>query len=344
MDQSISIQGSPVKPGERVVYPNGGICRVMGVESKQIAGMSLLMLMLQREEDGATVMVPENKVGSIGLRKVATEGAMDVLFEYLTHSSTDPELDWKVRHRDNFEKMAAGGLLDTAEVLKGLHALANIRPLPTREREMYDSARHQLVGEIAASANIPMAVAENNIDYALNPPPGSGREAPKDQPIDLKSLRRTGPKRAASNVDEEYESDEEDEDEDDALGLGLGAVESDESAEEGDEDASGDDEADEERPAAKSAAVKKASKKSAAAKKAPAKKASAKKASAKKAPAKKAPAKKVAKEATTTKTTASKAVPSKSAPKKAVAKKAVAKKTVAKKAVSKKAPAKKGDR
>jgi RNA polymerase-interacting CarD/CdnL/TRCF family regulator len=203
--------------GERVVYPNGGICRVKGVESKTIAGQSWVMLMLEREEDGATVMVPESKVNTIGLRKVATQAAIDVLFEFLTHSSTDPELDWKVRHRENFEKMAAGGLLDTAQVLKGLHALAQIRPLPTKEREMYDSARHQLVGEIAAALNIPAAVAENNIDYALSPPPGSGRTAPKDAPIDLKALRRTiGGKRATIGEDE---FDLEEEGEETVLGM-----------------------------------------------------------------------------------------------------------------------------
>jgi sigma-54 specific flagellar transcriptional regulator A len=52
---------------------------------------------------------------------------------------------------------------------------------------MYDNARHQLVREIAAALSVPPAVAENNIDYALTPPPGSGRTAPKDAPIDLKA-------------------------------------------------------------------------------------------------------------------------------------------------------------
>lgn len=338
MDQSILIQGTPVKPGERVVYPNGGICRVKGVESKQIAGMSLLMLMLEREEDGATVMVPENKVASIGLRKVATAGAMDVLFDFLTHSSADPELDWKVRHRDNFEKMAAGGLLDTAEVLKGLHALAKLRgALTTRDREEYDRARHQLIGEISASANVPLAVAENNIDYALDPPPGSGREAPKDRPIDLKVLRRSVPRRAGSMAesesDDEFESDEE---EDDEL---LGGV-TDEQDEERDEDQEAD-EAVEERSAAASAPVKKTVKK-ATAKKTTAKKAAAKKSTAKKTTAKKTAAKKTtAKKAVAKKSgsgepsvSASKSVSSKSAPKKAVAKKTT----------TKKAPAKKGER
>jgi RNA polymerase-interacting CarD/CdnL/TRCF family regulator len=187
----ITIGGAPVSVGDRVVYPNGGICKVKGIETKQIAGAAYTMLMLTREEDNATVMVPESKVGSIGLRKVATADAIVVLFQFLSHSSTDPELDWKIRHRENFDLMSAGGLLDTAQVLKGLHALAQIRPLPQKEREMYDSARHQLVGEIAAALNLPPAVAENNIDYALTPPPGSGRTAPKDAPLDMKALRRS---------------------------------------------------------------------------------------------------------------------------------------------------------
>jgi CarD family transcriptional regulator len=225
----ISIGGSPVVAGERVVYPNGGICRVKGVESKQIAGQSWFMLMLQREEDGATVMVPQGKVNAIGLRKVATKAAIDVLFEFFTHSSSDPELDWKVRHRENFEKMAAGGLLDTAQVLKGLHALAQIRPLPQKEREMYDSARHQLVGEISAALNLPAAVAENNIDYALTPPPGSGRTAPKDAPLDIKALRRSmGGSKRVSMGDDEFDLGEEAEEP--VLGLGE------EDKEEGEED------------------------------------------------------------------------------------------------------------
>lgn len=335
MSEVLLIQGAPVSAGDRVVYPNGGICRVTGVESKQIAGMSLRMLMLVREEDGATVMVPENKVDSIGLRKVATAGAITVLFDYLTHSSADPELDWKVRHRDNFEKMAAGGLLDTAEVLKGLHALANLRPLPTREREMYDSARHQLVGEIAAAMNLPPAVAENNIDYALDPPPGSGRARPQDAPLDLKSLRRVAPRRGPANSDEEddeFADEEEGEDE----GLGL---EDEESQTETEGDGASDDSyvAESEEEEAPATPPKVAAKKSAGSKKAASKKAPAKK-PVKKVASKKAPAKKEAAEATTDeappKKKASKSVGTKSAPKTAQSavgsKKAPAKKNVKK--------------
>ena len=39
--------------GDRVVYPNQGICRITGVETKQIAGQNWEVVTLSREEDGA---------------------------------------------------------------------------------------------------------------------------------------------------------------------------------------------------------------------------------------------------------------------------------------------------
>src|SRR5437016_4270094 len=162
--------------GDRAVCPNQGICRITGVELKQIAGQNWEVVTLSREEDGATVMVPKAKVMGIGLRKVADVAAIDRVFDELATPNTDPQLDWKVRHRENADRMTGGGLFGTVEVLKGLHALSRVRPLPPKERELYDNARHLLVGEIAAAMNIPLHVAEDNLDYALWPPPGMKRK------------------------------------------------------------------------------------------------------------------------------------------------------------------------
>jgi len=162
--------------GDRVVYPNQGICRITGVDIKQIAGQNWEVVTLSREEDGATVMVPKAKVMGIGLRKVADVAAIDRVFDELANPNTDPQLDWKVRHRENADRMTGGGLFGTVEVLKGLHALSRVRPLPPKERELYDNARHLLVGEIAAAMNIPLHVAEDNLDYALWPPEGMTRK------------------------------------------------------------------------------------------------------------------------------------------------------------------------
>jgi len=192
--------------GDRVVYPNQGICRITGVELKQIAGQNWEVVTLSREEDGATVMVPKAKVMGIGLRKVADVAAIDRVFDELANPNTDPQLDWKVRHRENADRMTGGGLFGTVEVLKGLHALSRVRPLPPKERELYDNARHLLVGEIAAAMNIPLHVAEDNLDYALWPPEGMTR---KGRPLPPATLGPPSPARASSRDDDLGFEDEE---------------------------------------------------------------------------------------------------------------------------------------
>jgi CarD family transcriptional regulator len=162
--------------GDRVVYPNQGVCRVTSVESKEVAGQTLTFVTMKREEDGAMVMVPEAKVRSIGLRKVASRPEVDRVFAFLRSDSDKANLDWKQRARTNVERMSQGGLLGLAEVVKGLQVLSELRPLPTKERELYDNARHLLVAELAASQNQPEVNAEDSVDLVLFPP---GRERPK---------------------------------------------------------------------------------------------------------------------------------------------------------------------
>src|ERR1700750_3124200 len=96
--------------GDRGVYPNQGIWH--------IAGQNWEVVTLSREEDGATVMVPKAKLMGIGLRKVADVAAIERVFDELANPNTDPQLDWKVRHRENADRMSGGGLFGTVEVLK----------------------------------------------------------------------------------------------------------------------------------------------------------------------------------------------------------------------------------
>ncbi len=166
-------EAGEMKPGDRVVYPNQGVYRVVGVVEMDIGGKRQSFVRMQSEENpAATVSVPREKVPAIGLRRVATGEQMEGVFHYLAAQFDDPELDWKVRHRDNADRLIAGGVLGVAEVVKGLHSLSRIRPLPTKEREQYDNARHLLVHEIAVSLGVPAVLAEDYVDYALMPPAG----------------------------------------------------------------------------------------------------------------------------------------------------------------------------
>jgi RNA polymerase-interacting CarD/CdnL/TRCF family regulator len=198
--EGIITDASELEPGDRVVYPNQGVCSVTGVEKKEIAGQKLELVRMEREEDGAAVLVPKAKVPTIGLRKVASSRQIEGVFHYLAAQYDDPELDWKVRHRDNADRLIAGGVLGVAEVVKGLHALSRIRPLPTKEREQYDNARHLLVHEIAVSLAVPPALAEDYIDYALMPPTGvTFKLKPPPKPVELPAR----PRRKVVRTDDE---------------------------------------------------------------------------------------------------------------------------------------------
>jgi RNA polymerase-interacting CarD/CdnL/TRCF family regulator len=170
--------------GDRVVYPNQGLCKVTAIESKDIAGQKLKFVTLVREEDGAKVMVPEGKVLAIGVRKVADSEDVNKVFTFLKSDSDKASLDWKARARTNTERMATGGLIGLAEVVKGLQVLSELRPLPPKERELYNDARHLLVSELAASLKIPACDAEDALDVVLFP---VGKERPKRSAEEFKA-------------------------------------------------------------------------------------------------------------------------------------------------------------
>lgn len=216
-------------PGDRVVYPKQGVYRVEGLDQKDIAGQRLEFVKLVREEDGAAVLVPLPKVPSIGLRRVASASDIEGVFHYLGASYDDPELDWKVRHRDNVERLIAGGVLGVAEVVKGLHSLARLRPLPAKERELYDGSRHLLVNEIAVSLGVTSVIAEDYVDLALMPPAGMKLALkPPPRPVELKGPPWKRKKPAAAEEEDDLGLAE--------LGIDLGALEGDEAAERGAEE------------------------------------------------------------------------------------------------------------
>jgi RNA polymerase-interacting CarD/CdnL/TRCF family regulator len=183
--------------GDRVVYPNQGVCRVSAIEVKEVAGQKLTFVTMRREEDGAVVMVPQTKVVSIGVRKIASAQDVTDVFEFLRSDSDKADLDWKQRARTNLDRMTQGGLIGLAEVVKGLQVLSELRPLPTKERELYDNARHLLVSEIAAALNTSDCNAEDAIDVVLFP---VGRERPKRTAAEFK-VREEGDEELGLDAD-----------------------------------------------------------------------------------------------------------------------------------------------
>src|SRR4051812_35712970 len=162
--------------GDRLVYPNQGLCSVTEIKTEEIAGQKLTFVSLVIIETGAKVKVPREKLEKNGVRRVSTADDVKKVVDYLKSDSEKASLDWKKRARENTARLSEGGLLGLAEVVKGLQVLSELRPLPPKERELYNDARHLFVDELSAAMGVPPADAEDAFDILLFVP---GRDRPK---------------------------------------------------------------------------------------------------------------------------------------------------------------------
>ncbi|MGV3622235.1 MAG: CarD family transcriptional regulator [Archangium sp.] len=162
--------------GDRLVYPNQGLCTVTEIKTEEIAGQKLTFVSLVINETGAKVKVPREKLEKNGVRRVSSADDVKKVIDYLKSDSEKASLDWKKRARDNTARLSEGGLIGLAEVVKGLQVLSELRPLPPKEREQYNDARHLFVEELAAAMGVSPADAEDAFDILLFVP---GKERPK---------------------------------------------------------------------------------------------------------------------------------------------------------------------
>lgn len=162
--------------GDRLVYPNQGLCTVTEIKTEEIAGQKLTFVSLVIVETGAKVKVPKEKLEKNGVRRVSTPDDVKKVIDFLKSDSEKASLDWKKRARDNTARLSEGGLIGLATVVKDLQILSELRPLPPKEREQYNDARHLFVEELAAAMGVTPADAEDAFDILLFVP---GKDRPK---------------------------------------------------------------------------------------------------------------------------------------------------------------------
>ncbi len=137
--------------GEKVVYPNHGIGIIENISVRYFGNRPEKFYLLRLVCNHTTIMVPFSHVEEVGLRRLCRNGELERVLAFLSSGSCKSRGDWKHRFKENCEKMRLGGLLQIAEVLKGLLLLQLQKPLSFREKRMLERARQMLVSEIAIS-------------------------------------------------------------------------------------------------------------------------------------------------------------------------------------------------
>lgn len=148
--QSTNIMPESFEKGQKVVYPGHGVGQIQAVESKEISGISVSFYMIRILENDITVMVPTNKVESVGVRPIASDEDVKKVYEMLNEKVVVVEqTTWNRRYREYMEKIKTGSIFEITEVLRDLCVLRSNKVLSFGERKMLELARGLLVRELA---------------------------------------------------------------------------------------------------------------------------------------------------------------------------------------------------
>jgi len=153
--------------GDKVVYPNQGVGTIENISTRSFGSAFERFYLLRFGCNSMTVLVPFSNAANIGLRRVTKDREISRVLSYLSNGNCVSSSDWKVRYKENTQKMQSGNLLLAAEVFKALVQLHVDKPLSFREKKMADRARHMLVSEISIARGIPEISALSVLQRAL---------------------------------------------------------------------------------------------------------------------------------------------------------------------------------
>lgn len=134
--------------GQKVAYPNQGVCIVEDVESKRIGDSSIDFYLLRVLSDNSIIFVPMSKAENVGIRPIISSIQCKDLIEQLSADFDPISCDWKTRSRCFTEQLQTGDVFEAADVLKKLTFLGHEKKLSFREQTLLEKAKFLIISEI----------------------------------------------------------------------------------------------------------------------------------------------------------------------------------------------------
>ena len=134
--------------GQKVAYPNQGVCLVEERREHTIGEISLNGFNLRVLGDNSTIFVPEDNTDNVGLRPLITPSQCRKLIDELSSDFEPCSDDWKTRSKEFFDKLHSGDVFAAADVLKKLTYLGFDKKLSFREQTMLEKAKFLVVSEL----------------------------------------------------------------------------------------------------------------------------------------------------------------------------------------------------
>jgi CarD family transcriptional regulator len=142
------------KVSDHVVYPAHGVGKVNGIETQEVAGMSLEVYVITFDHEKMTLRVPTKKAKTAGLRPLAAGDVVSKALTTLKGRARVKRTMWSRRAQEYEAKINSGDLISIAEVVRDLHRAENQPEQSYSERQLYESALDRMAREVAAIERI----------------------------------------------------------------------------------------------------------------------------------------------------------------------------------------------
>jgi CarD family transcriptional regulator len=157
--------------GDNVVYPHHGAGQVLKKEQKEILGETREYLTIKILHNAMTVMVPCEKAGKVGLRRVIDEETVQKVLNVLSDDISEMPKNWNRRFKHNRDKIKTGDIYELAEVVRNLAIREAEKGLSTGEKQMFTRAKKILASELMYALEMEEEEAEAHLDTVLSRAP-----------------------------------------------------------------------------------------------------------------------------------------------------------------------------
>jgi CarD family transcriptional regulator len=146
----MSKSGLEFSVGDHVVYPAHGVGSIQGVETQEVAGMSLEVYIITFDHEKMTLRVPTKKAKTAGLRPLAEGNVVSQALTTLKGRARVKRTMWSRRAQEYEAKINSGDLVSIAEVTRDLFRPEDQPEQSYSERQIFEAASSRLARELAA--------------------------------------------------------------------------------------------------------------------------------------------------------------------------------------------------
>ncbi len=144
-----------LKVGDKAVYPGHGVGQITSIEDKDIMGNKLTFYSMEIMESGTKIMIPKNRLKSVGIRPVASKKQAEEVMDILSNTDLEEEdskttgKNWQKRHQSYMDKIKTGSIYEIAKVIRDLNQIKEGKDLSYGEKKMMNKAKNMLYSELS---------------------------------------------------------------------------------------------------------------------------------------------------------------------------------------------------